>query len=147
MIGFPGETHREVWESIRFIGEMAVLGVHDMSISPYSPYPGAELFRELQASGRIPEFTSDYFYSLVSYSDLTETISYNDHMSSRALGWYRIGVMVMFYALSFGVRPWRFVRMVRNLAMKRHESRLEMSLQALLQRVGAPRRHKIPIQM
>lgn len=142
MLGFPDETHKEVWETTKFIVEMAAIGVHDMSVSPFSPYPGSELFNELQKSKRISEFSDHYFYSLATYTDLFRTLSVADRISGRALGLYRLFGMVLFYAVSYAVRPWRLVRTLVNIFRERQESRLEMSLRDLFFRVFRVKRSR-----
>ena len=135
IIGFPGETHGEVFETLKFLIEMALTGVHDVSISPFSPYPGSELFDDLRERGQIVKFSDDYFYSLETYTDLLHTISMSEHVSGRALGLYRGFGMVLFYGVSFAVRPWRIVKTVVNVFRDRQESRGEMSLRDLFFRV------------
>lgn len=137
IIGFPGETHREVLHTMWFIVQVASLGLHDLSISPFSPYPGSELFADLQKGGKIQELTDQYFYSLAAYTDLSKTVSMSDHISDRALGRYRIFGMLLFYALSFALRPWRIFVTLRNVFARTQESRLEMSLRDMLNRLGA----------
>jgi len=137
ILGFPGETHKEAWESLWFCVRMAVAGVHDMSISPFSPYPGSELFNDLQRDGRIPELTDDYFISLAVYTDLFSTVSYSEHIGNRSLGFYRLFGMALFYGVSYLVRPWRLVRTIRNVFSEQQESRLEMSLRDLVFRLRA----------
>jgi anaerobic magnesium-protoporphyrin IX monomethyl ester cyclase len=55
IFGFPGQGHREIRESIYFIIRMAWVGIHDVSVYLFVPYPGSELFQDLQASGKIPK--------------------------------------------------------------------------------------------
>lgn len=129
ILGFPDETHREMLQTLRFCFDVAVLGLHDLSVTPFSPYPGTELFDELRAAGRIPELDDEYFYALASYSDLTSTVSLSRHVGDRALGRYRLAGMAVFYATSFLCRPWRVPIVVRNVLWSdTQESRLEMSL-------------------
>jgi radical SAM superfamily enzyme YgiQ (UPF0313 family) len=139
ILGFPDETHREVWQTMTIIVEMGALGVHDMSISPFSPYPESELFDDLRKRGRIVELSDAYFYSLATYTDLLRTVSVADRISGRALGLYRLFGMVLFYAVSYAVRPWRLVRTLSNLFHDRQESRLEMSLRDLFFRWRSPK--------
>ena len=136
IIGFPGETHSEVLETLRFCVEMAAIGVHDMSISPFSPYPGSELFDDMRRAGRIATLSDEYFYSLAAYTDLTTTISCSEHLSDRAVAFYRIAGMVLFYAVQYVARPWRAIRTARNIFSRHQESRLEMSLRDLFVRLG-----------
>ncbi len=135
ILGFPGETHREVWQTFRFLARMAVLGVQDMSISPFSPYPGSELFDDLTKAGKITKMDDEYYWNLASYTDITKSVSYSQHVSNRWLSFYRITGMLMFYVLCYLARPLRFFRTIRNLITKQHESRLEMSLHDLMVRL------------
>lgn len=135
MLGFPGETHRHVHQTLRFCVRMALDGLHDMSISPFSPYPGTELFDRLRADGRIGPLDDEYFHSLASYSDLRETASYSEHVSDRALGRYRLAGMALFYAVSYARRPWRLARSLWNVTVAdTQDSRLEMALRDLVRR-------------
>lgn len=126
ILGFPDETHREVWESMVFIAQMAALGVHDISISPFSPYPGSELFDAMRAGGRLPALDDAYFYSLATYTDLFHTVSAAERIGDRALGFYRTAGMLLFYGLTYAFRPWRLVRTIVNAFGDRQESRGEM---------------------
>lgn len=135
ILGFPGETHREVLQTLKFCVEVAVLGLHDLSVTPFSPYPGSELFDDLRASGRIGDLDDDYYLSLASYSDLTSTVSWSEHISDQALSRYRMLGMALFYGTSYLCRPWRLVGTVRNVVFSdTQESRLEMSLRDHLHR-------------
>ena len=128
LVGFPEETHAEIVESLRFVAQMAVAGVHDVSIWTFSPYPGSELFDSLVAQGKIGEMDDEYFAALLSYSDLAGAVSWSSNVSSDALRVYRLLGMTLFYALSFGMRPWRAVQLAKNAVTGSYESRLEMSL-------------------
>ena len=135
IIGFPGETHGEILQTLWFCVRMAALGLHDMSISPFSPYPGSELFSDMaKARGRF-DLSDTFFYGLAAYTDLTKTVSCSEHVGNRALGLYRIFGMLLFYAVLYAIRPWRLVRTVRNVFGEQQESRLEMSLRDLYVRL------------
>ncbi|MBI5162649.1 MAG: B12-binding domain-containing radical SAM protein [Magnetospirillum sp.] len=138
ILGFPGETHGEVRQTLWFCVRMALAGVHDMSISPFSPYPGSELFEDMRAAGRIPDLTDAYFFSLAAYTDITTTTSCSEHISDKALGRYRLWGMLLFYAVLYLGRPWRLVRTIRNVFSDQQESRLEMSLRDLVVRLRTP---------
>jgi len=135
IVGLPDETHREVRETLRFVVQMAVLGVHDMSISPFSPYPGSELFADLRARGKLGELDETYFDTLAGYTDILRTVSLDDRISGRALGLYRLLGMGLFYGVNYLVRPWRLLVTLRNVFRQQQESRLEMSLRDLLYRL------------
>jgi radical SAM superfamily enzyme YgiQ (UPF0313 family) len=135
IMGFPGETHGDVWRSLGFMVRCAIAGLNDISVWVYSPYPGCELFEDLRRKGRIGAFDDAYFVSLLSYADLSRVVSWNDQMSARALAAYRIGGMLLFYAASYARFPWRLLRTVHNMASRRYESRMEMALAAFVKRL------------
>ena len=135
IVGFPGETRREILETIWFLVKMAWVGVHDITISMYSPYPGAELFVEMKKRGKLTEFSDEYFFSLNSYSDVTMTTSWSDNVTSRELAFLRILSLAIFYGTQYSIRPWRVIRTLYNLFSKRQESRLEKSLHDYTRRI------------
>jgi len=141
IIGFPGESHREVFQTMRFVARCAFIGLHDLSISPFSPYPGSELFQDMQRSGQVKELSDEYYYSLATYTDLRTTLSMSEKISDKALGRYRILGMLLFYVVQYLVRPLRVLTTLRNVMSVTQESRLEMSLRDLYIRLfGKPAR-------
>lgn len=75
IIGFPDETYREIFQTLRFITKLAWAGAHDISIWVFSPYPGSEIFDQLTADGMI-EIDDAYYDALRSYADSSHTKSY-----------------------------------------------------------------------
>jgi anaerobic magnesium-protoporphyrin IX monomethyl ester cyclase len=135
IMGFPGESREELGQTVRFLARMGFAGVHDMSISLFSPYPGSELYHDLRKSGRIPELSDEYFLSLCAYKDFAQTVSYTEGVSPRVLNMYRILGFMTFYGIQYAVRPFRVVRLIRNLLQHKQESRLDKSLQDLARRM------------
>jgi anaerobic magnesium-protoporphyrin IX monomethyl ester cyclase len=135
IMGFPHETWKEISETIGFLVRMAVLGVNDVYVACFSPYPGSELFAELQQAGKIKEMDSDYFLMLTSYSDLRYSYSYSPHMSNRQLTVYRLGGMGLFYVVSYLLHPMRFLTVISNLIKGKEESRLDSALHNIKDRI------------
>jgi anaerobic magnesium-protoporphyrin IX monomethyl ester cyclase len=127
LIGFPGEKYSHVAETFKFISQLAITGVHDLSVSYYSPYPGSEIFTNLQEKG-IVSLSDEYFYRLSEYTDSGEATSYTEHMSGKALRFFSIFGMGIFYAIQFAARPWRFVKFCRSMIEKKPNSRLAQAL-------------------
>ena len=134
IIGFPHETRKHVWRTILFGWKLALLGVQDASIYVFSPYPGMPLFDELQAEGRIPRFDAEYFRSLAAFMNMFATNEYCRHIRGRELAVWRLFAMASFYAISYLVRPLRFVRLIRNLIRNESQTMLESRLAAILHR-------------
>lgn len=139
IMGFPDETLAEAAETIRFCHELAALGVHDVNVTPFCPYPGSELFDQLRANGRIPVMNDAYFHALASYSDLTRADSWSDHIPSWQLGVLRWAGMADFYGESFVRHPRRFVSLLANLSTGREETRLDKALADLFERTTSRR--------
>lgn len=135
IMGFPDESREELQQTIRFLARMGFAGVHDMSISLFSPYPGSELYHDLRKTGVIPELSDDYFLSLGAYKDFSQSASYSKGVSAKVLNTYRILGFLVFYGSQYGVRPWRVARLLMNLAQSRQESRLDKSIQDLARRL------------
>ena len=124
IFGFPGETHREVFQTLKFVVKTAWIGVHDLSIWLFSPYPGSELFQQIKSEGKI-SYSDEYFISLSAYSDFSSSVSWNKNMSANRLRFYRLFGTMLFYGASYLLHPGRVIRIIRNLRSGRHESRLE----------------------
>jgi anaerobic magnesium-protoporphyrin IX monomethyl ester cyclase len=141
IFGFPGDTYRSILRTFGFLARIAVAGVHDISIAPLRPYPGSEIFRELQASGRIPNKLDDAYYRSLAMG--TENLpgameaapSYTDHVSARGLEWLRTAALAWFFLVSWLLRPVRVVKLARAVVTERQESRLDKSLVEMKRRV------------
>jgi len=135
LIGFPDECESDLRDTLRFILRMARLGVHDVSVWTFSPYPGSELFDRLSATGRLGRLDDDYYASLLSYSDVSGAVSYADALDSNQLQRYRLAGLLLFYGTSYLTHPLRPVRSLYNIATRRYESRMEMSFGNLTRRL------------
>lgn len=136
IMGFPDEARREIWQTIRFLARMGAAGIHDASVSLFSPYPGSEIFNDLVESGGIGEMNDDFFLSLGTYKDFSMSTSYATKTSGFEINLYRMVGMATFYGVQYLVRPWRLVSLLSNLLRGKQESRLDKSLQDLARRFG-----------
>jgi len=134
IIGFPCETYKEIAETFRYVVKLAMAGAHDLSIWVFSPYPGSELFEQLQAKGNII-MDDRYYDDLRSYADTSCTKSFSDNAPTHILKILRRVGTVLFYATAWFRRPWRPFIMVRNVLSGVQESRLELVLSTMLKRI------------
>ena len=137
MLGFPGETYQEVRQTFGFITRMALVGAHDLSIWAFSPYPGSELFKNLQRENKI-NLDDNFYDALRSYADTSQTRSYSEHISDRMLKFFRVVGLVLFYGISWLRRPLRPLQMIVNVVRGTHESRAEMVIASALRRLHMP---------
>ena len=117
IIGFPHETRKHVFETIRYGLYLAWKGADEVTINIFSPYPGTEIFDDLLARHRI-ELSDKYFLALTSLnSDYTSInpLTMNDTMGARELALYRIGFMLTNYIVGYLRYPSRIWRTIRNI--------------------------------
>ena len=135
IFGFPGQTVREVWESLVFVAKMAFVGVHDVAIFPFVPYPGSELFEALVSSGRIEKHDEQYEQFLINniYNQIRGMRSWSEHFSSRTLQFLTVGGMLYFYLLMFSFRPWRIVQTIGRLVRGDHTTMFERAIRGVIE--------------
>ena len=122
VIGFPDDTPATLRQTIRLIRRMAVLGVYDIAVSKFVPYPGSALFKRLQAEGKL-SLDNEFFVSPMDFYT-ARAPSYAAAVSSRRLYWTMLWMFVNFYLISFALRPWRVARaLARALVTGREETR------------------------
>jgi radical SAM superfamily enzyme YgiQ (UPF0313 family) len=114
VIGFPGETRDSLRETLGLVRRMAILGVHDVAVTKFVPYPGSLLFRQLQESGRLK--LDDEFFIMPMDFYTSRAPSFADAVSSRYLYFIMLWMFVNFYALSLLRRPWRIIEALRGLS-------------------------------
>jgi radical SAM superfamily enzyme YgiQ (UPF0313 family) len=141
IIGFPHETRRHVFETIRYGLYLAWKGADEVTINIFSPYPGTEIFEDLLARKRIT-LSDEYFLCLTSLnSDYTSLnpLTMNDTMGPRELAIYRIGFMLTNYIIGYLRYPSRIWRTIRNIfvADRIAATVLEHRIKDSLKRMGA----------
>lgn len=127
VLGFPGVSWREIGDTFRFLARLAALGVDDVNVFPFSPYPGSALFDQLLARGRL-RLDDAYFRSLLAYNDPEHSVSYAELVGSRALSWLNLAAMAFFYGLSLSLRPRRALALAVSMFGGRTSTRFTMAL-------------------
>jgi radical SAM superfamily enzyme YgiQ (UPF0313 family) len=121
VIGFPNETRLDILKTILFGLRMAFIGSADMNISIFSPYPGSELFEELQKNGTIPSIGDDYFQTLLIQFDFTRIQSVCPNVFQWEIAFYRLFGMGMFYATSYMLYPKRLWSLLKGILSKKYQ--------------------------
>ena len=128
ILGFPGERLRDVWRTYRFLASLSLLGVQDVSVFPFSPYPGSELFEFVRRRGDVA-LGDRYFLSLSQYTDPHYTKSYCENLSPFVLRLLCLAGMGLFYLVNYARHPARLARLVRNVFFRRDpKTKLESAL-------------------
>ncbi len=134
IFGMPGQTKRDVLETVVFATRIALAGVHDLACYAFSPYPGSELYDQLVAEGRIVPDADDYDRVLAQniFTNYKLRRSWTPHLPAWSLRWLCVGTMAYFYVLQFALRPLRFVALFRSLAQKRPQTYFQRMLIKLM---------------
>lgn len=135
VFGFPQETPADIFRSYRFLAKVAWIGVDDVTITTFIPYPGSELFNDLVRNGKIKSLNEEYFYSLIVMGDVQSTWSFAEKINRHTLLAYRLFGMFLFYSLSYLLRPQRFFQTLWHLYRGNHQTRIEKALSAFINKV------------
>ena len=117
IIGFPHETRKNIFETIRYGLYLAWKGADEVTINIFSPYPGTEIFNGLMDDKKFA-LGDDFFLCLTSLnSDYTSVnpLTCNPNMGPRELALYRLGFMLLNYIVGYLAYPSRIFRTLRNV--------------------------------
>lgn len=132
IIGFPGETHIQIWQTILFVIKASWRGAHDMSPSIFSPYPGSELATKLAEENKINILNDDYFLKIIYADTFLKNHFYNNDIHYFYLRFYHLLLLVTFYSTNYIFHPKRLIITLKNLFLKKYESRAEMAIGNLI---------------
>lgn len=124
VIGLPQDTSETLHETLKLVRRLAWMGVQDVGVAKFVPYPGSQMFTQLMKAGRI-ELGDDFFLAPIDfYGKGGLQTSYADALTPRQLYRWMIWIFVNFYVLSFVRRPWITLRtLVRVLTSGVEETR------------------------
>jgi radical SAM superfamily enzyme YgiQ (UPF0313 family) len=143
IIGFPEETHFEIWQTMLFIAQISWIGVHEATISGYVPYPGTEIYDNLRKEEIVSDFSDEYFWSLSTTSDIFNRTSFSKHLSNRSITFYSIVGLLIFYGISLIRRPQFIFKALYNVMLgRKEESRMEATIRAVFKRFNPFKRSK-----
>src|SRR5215468_2187843 len=140
IIGFPDETRREIWTTLWALARFAWIGVDEIALGLFQPYPGTELFEGLKARGMI-RLDDDYFEMLAHFSTgkvSPATASVCAAVGRYELFCYRLLGTLLFLVLSYALRPARIWRTIHNIAFTdRSATVIEQRLRDRVRRLRA----------
>lgn len=134
IIGFPGEKHRNIWQTMLFLVQASWYGANDMAPSVFSPYPGSELFNKLSAEGKVNMYDDLFFYQIIYVDTFFNSSFYNNEINKNILRFYQIMYLAIFYSSNFIFHPTRLFKTLKNLLTSNYDSRAEMALGELMKR-------------
>ena len=137
VIGFPDEKRLDIFKTLALAWKFAWMGAADCNISVFSPYPGSELFEQLNREGGLPKITDSFFESLITQFDCTISKTVCKYVGAMEMLLYRLAGMSLFYLLSYARSPKRLGRLVKFCLWKKSfqpESLFEQRVCDFLQR-------------
>lgn len=141
IVGFPQEEMKDIKKSFKWFRHMAKIGVHEISISTFTPLPGTQLFRDINAVTPIP-LDDEYCYSMSNASNLLSAKSWNPKIGNRRLLFLKLLGYFQFYSLSFLYYPQRLWKLIRNIFLKKEETKVDRVLHELLNKIPVALRLK-----
>jgi radical SAM superfamily enzyme YgiQ (UPF0313 family) len=118
IFGLPGQTKKEVLQSIIFILKSAIFGASDLACMQFAPYPGSELFDQLKKEKRL-ELKSNDEYELYLFQNINNSLnsfkSWSDHISDFQLGVIFYLATILFYFVGYLCRPWRLFKLIKRV--------------------------------
>ncbi|MEO8647788.1 MAG: radical SAM protein [Acidobacteriota bacterium] len=141
IIGFPFEKRKDMFDTVFFAWKLSLMKIDDCNISSFSPYPGSELFKELDKEGAFGKIDDDYFSVLMTQFDFTVTRTFNKYVSSWEIMMLRVIGMAGFYGLSYLRSPGNLLRLAKSLFQKHFQPR-SMFEQRIFDSVARKRQKK-----
>jgi len=134
VFGFPGQTLGEVLVTLWYILKMAFIGIHDVPIFPFTPYPGTELFDQLVRKGKIrPDDPGyDLWLSYNIYNTPASIRSWSEYIPNWMMKPLTIGGMAFFYSFQFLFRPWRLITTLSRLVRRQPRTFLDRALHEIM---------------
>lgn len=108
VLGFPEDNRTSMKQTLSFVRKLAFMGLDDVTVSKFTPYPGSIYFNDLLQDGAFSEHLSELNFIISFYSD--EGRSYCKSLTARQLYYWMNWMYINFYVISFIIRPWRLVR-------------------------------------
>jgi radical SAM superfamily enzyme YgiQ (UPF0313 family) len=108
----------DIYKTLLFGLKLTVMGIDELQPYIFMPYPGSEIFNDINKQGKIT-LNDDYFLTLTCLnSDLTnlKPLSFNGYVGSTELAIYRLFFTMMAYGLGYLLYPSRIIRTIRNLS-------------------------------
>jgi len=145
MFGIPGQTKYEIFETFGFLAKTAWLGMRDVSLFGFVPYPGSELFFKLLEDQKINDSIDEYEKFLLGniYGDSGGMKSWSEHLSDSGLKATIYTAFFWFYGLSFLFRPHRLFSTIWRIIRSNPITTLDLLIDGTIKNIIRGRKRKI----
>lgn len=141
VLGLPQEKLRDFLKTYWLVIKLALIGLQELNVFPFTPYPGSKLFEEFLEDKKI-KLNDEYFLSLFGYADLGRAVSWSQHFGPKTLSFMRLVLLVSFYSLMFISHPVRFVYLIIDTGRGIPTTKLEGVLNRVFKNVRIYFSHK-----
>ncbi|MDH5581709.1 MAG: hypothetical protein OEY33_07365, partial [Bdellovibrionales bacterium] len=124
VIGFPDEKREDIFKTILFSWKCAIVGVHDIGINIFSPYPGSKLFYDLVKEGTVV-LNKDYFDNLFKWEFFNAKEHPCKNVGSFELYCYNFFGMLVFFILTYTFHPRRIIPFLAGIPKRKYKTRME----------------------
>lgn len=133
IIGMPGEKHSDLFKTCLFLIQCAKLGVNDIGLAKFRPYPGSQMFYDLVKENKVDLEKDDYFIeSLFLVDSVLLYKVFNHHIKSRALYiFYYFLILATFYGAQIIFKPKNFLHVFKFGSMYRYKTNLIQDIKSL----------------
>lgn len=132
IIGLPGETHTDMFHTMLFLVKCKRLGVDDMPLAVFRPYPGSELFNQLVSEKAIDTSTDDFFIDTILITEsFKENFFHNKAISSWHYKLYIPIIYFIFYGIDYLKNPKKLYYTIKRFSEGNYESELERKVAAI----------------
>lgn len=128
ILGFPDDTHKDLWLTLWFLVKCSWYGAHDIAPAVFTPYPGSTLYNRLSKQGKLNLYDDQCIIDIIGSYDLWPSKVYSEKISETMLKFYVFLFAFVFYTSNYLFRPIRLFKTLKNLLLHEHESRLEQIL-------------------
>ncbi len=134
IIGFPGETRRDIMLTYRLIRWLARHDVEEIAVSSFVLLPGTQIFNRITAS-RTLKIDDAFFYQAAGATAFTPSASWNPDMGKFSLLIYKWLGLIQFYAIAFFRHPSRLTRILSNLRRGRQETKIDRVMAEIVTKI------------
>ena len=143
VIGLPREGWKDFFKTFGLVSRLAVMGLQELNVFPFIPYPGSELFNDFLQQKKLV-LSDDYFLNLFGYADLSKAVSWSEHFGPRTLSLMRFVLLSHFYSLMLLTHPRRAWQLVSNAFQGKTSTKLEGVLSRIMRniQISFSRKHR-----
>ncbi len=134
VLGLPRERFRDFLKTYGLVMKLAIVGLQEVNVFPFIPYPGSRLFYEFLDDGKI-KLNDKYFFGLFGYADLAQSVSWSEKFGPRTLGFMRLALLINFYILMFITHPGRILQLMVNMLRGVTTTKIEGVLQRVFNNI------------